>query len=149
LADTATQETLRARTWAATEKADATANAWLSYSFVESNTKISIQATRYWTGTKAFYVRIKNAHGLPSWFKFYAKVEGGELKKDATLPTAMLDDFKFGKSTTQVPTEKMKRETSPLRSTPLRYGRGDRSAKTVDSIAHGLSPPLRHSEGNG
>ncbi|MDE7396022.1 MAG: hypothetical protein K2M95_07915, partial [Clostridiales bacterium] len=101
LADTATQETLRARTWAATEKADATANAWLSYSFVESNTKISIQATRYWTGTKQFYVRIKNAHGLPSWFKFYAKVEGGELKKDAT-PSG---DFKFGKSTTQVPTE--------------------------------------------
>ncbi|MDE7395927.1 MAG: hypothetical protein K2M95_07405 [Clostridiales bacterium] len=116
LADTTTQETLRARTWAATEKADATLNAWLSYSFSADNKTITLQATRYWTGTKPFYVRIKNSHGVPSWFKFYAKVEGGELKKDKTLPSSMLDDFKFGKSTTQVPTERRKkRETSPLR----------------------------------
>ncbi|MDE7394986.1 MAG: hypothetical protein K2M95_02555, partial [Clostridiales bacterium] len=100
IAENATQETLRARTWADTEKADAAANSWLTYSFTTNG--VTLQAKRYWTGTKAFFIRVKNTHGSPSWFRFNASVEGGELKKD-TNPTG---DFKFGKSTTQVPTEK-------------------------------------------
>ncbi|MDE7395940.1 MAG: hypothetical protein K2M95_07470, partial [Clostridiales bacterium] len=133
LADSTTQETLRARTWTDAEKADAAANSWLTYSFTTDG--LTLQAKRYWTGTKPFYVRVKNAHGTPSWFKFYASIEGGELKKDKTLPATMADDFKFGKSTTQAPTEKgRKSETSPLRFASVEVTSG--AVKSVDSIRH-------------
>ncbi|MDE7395363.1 MAG: hypothetical protein K2M95_04515, partial [Clostridiales bacterium] len=108
------QITLLNRTFTDAEKADAPTNSWLTYSFTTNG--VTLQAKRYWTGTKEFYIKVKDTNNAQSWFKLNIQVEGGELKKDATLPTAMLDDFKFGKSTTQVPTERRrKRETSPLR----------------------------------
>ncbi|MDE7395290.1 MAG: hypothetical protein K2M95_04140, partial [Clostridiales bacterium] len=107
----------------ATQKADAPTNSWLAYSFAADRRSMTIRATRYWTGEKQFYVRVSDTYTYNSvsetngvWFSFKVNaVEGGELKKDKTLPATMADDFKFGKSTTQVPTEEMKRETSPLR----------------------------------
>ncbi|MDE7395435.1 MAG: hypothetical protein K2M95_04890, partial [Clostridiales bacterium] len=78
------------------DKADAVTNSWLSHTSTANG--ISLKATRYWTGTKQFYVKVKDTSNATNWFKFNVQLEGGELKKDKTLPATMADDFKFGKS---------------------------------------------------